>query len=913
MKYLILPLCLIVFFVSCGPNKKEISQDNLTDKKPIESVVLSADEVLQKGNTLFLNGRFDEAINYYQKSLDENKAIAYYNIGVCYFLMEDYEKSREYFEAAYKLDSSFTESYINLAASLLQLKRFEEAEKIINNLQDYTSSAKFLVNAANTYLKIGNTAKSYYYFDLASKKASNEPYFKSSYGAFLISIGEYEKGIDILENLRDKDYSDYFNLALAYYNLSEFDKSIVRAKNALEIKETMETYETMAKNYEKLQDYVLAAESYRNVLRFTNDIFYLLKYALNLFKGGDYILALNTLDKAISEHPKNKEAYLLQYMIYDSIKDLNSATKTIEKAYSNIKDSEILYKYVWHYLVRLNKTNKVSDIIFSNRYDEDISNLLKALYYTKTKNYKRAQEHLNNIKRLKNSDYYYLLTYNYLKNRRYEEALVTTSYIDENLPERLWFEFVLNWNLKNQTRVMEIADEFLNLAEIFNKSPDISLQLTPVTTDFDLSFQFEGDFEDILRLSLTPIIINPDEMLEFLALGYKLLTEDEKNKALGELNKSVTFANAIELNTKGVKAFIEYDYNSALKYFSEADKNLKNNSIILYNIGLTYLNLGDKHSAYEFFDKAILFNRYTLQAYLGKAIFFKTYNEVLRSRNQYDLLFVNYDNMKASDPELAPYFELAKYYALIGTGDYDSVIDEFIVMENRHNFFNFLLNLAYYFKTKENKYIDNIGKIDAFRSKEIVHLLKLYQGQTLNIELDSKDICYKNMLSNILIDKGITYNFENIISEATLKDEIYRNIYIKNYNKALKLLQVFSNRYFRSPELYKVSLYYFLVKYDKINAEASLSALENLGRKDIFTEYYKILYYLVFFNEKTVTDEINRYIENYPYDFRGLAADVILSFKNSSFKNLKNSIINTYTLEPDFLKKIPLEISFEDL
>jgi len=913
MKYLILSLCLIIVFVSCSSDKKEISQDNITDDKPIESIVLSSDTSIDKGNRLFLDGKFDEAITYYQESLDANKAIAYYNIGVCYFLMEEYEKSRYYFEAAYKLDNSFTESYINLAASLLQLNRFEEAEKIITELKDYTNSAKFLINAANTYLKIGNTAKAYYYFQEASKQAKDEPFFKSSYGAFLISIGEYEKGVDILEDLADKDYSDYFNLALAYYKLNYFDTSIVNAKNALEIKETIEAYELMGKNYEQLHDYVLAAESYRNVLRFTDEVHFRLQYALNLFKSGDYDRALDILDKIVSENPKQKEAYLLQYLIYDTLNDLKSATNVIEKAYANIQDSEILYKYVWHYLIRLNKPKEVLNTVFSKRYDPDLSNLLKALYYTKLKDYKRAKSHLDSIKNLKNSDYYYLLGYNYLKSKQYKKALNAALNIDKNNPERLWFEFILNWNLKNQKRLLEIADEFLNYVKIFNRKPKISVQISPVIDDFDLSFPYNNDFEDILRLSLTPIVIDPDEMLDFLALGYKLLTENEKQKALEELKKSVTFSNAIESNTKGVKAFFEYDFNNALKHFKEADENLKNNSIIFYNIGITYLNLGDKGKAYEFFDKAILFNRFTLQAYLGKAAIYKTFHEILRSRTQYDLLLSNYENMKATTTLLNPYFEIAKYFALIGLGNYNAVIDEFIVMDNRTSYHNLLLSLAYYFKDKDIKYMENINKLNVFRNREIVHLSKLHSDLADTIEIDSSDICYKNMLANILITKGEKYTFHNIVNEATLKDEIYRNIYTRNFKEALRLMQIFSKKYFRSAELYKVSLYYFLVVNDQINAEASINILKNLGAKDIYVDYYKILFYLIFFNGKFVADEINSYIENYPYDFRGLAADAILAFKNSNFKNLKNDIINIYTLEPDFLKKISLEINFEDL
>jgi hypothetical protein len=104
-----------------------------------------------------------------------------------------------------------------------------------------------------------------------------------------------------------------------------------------------------------------------------------------------------------------------------------------------------------------------------------------------------------------------------------------------------------------------------------------------------------------------------------------------------------------------------------------------------------------------------------------------------------------------------------------------------------------------------------------------------------------------------------------------------------------------------------------MVVNDKINAEASMTALEKVKTKDIYTEYYKILYFLKYFNEKRLIRQVNSFIESYPYDFRGIAANAILSFKNSNFKNLKNDIINMLTMDKDFLNKLSLEIIIEDL
>lgn len=911
-KTIIIALSILVLSVACSDKKKEISKDNISEQKPIESVVVAKTPELSKGNSLFLNGKFDEAISYYEKGLNENKAAAFYNIGVSYFLLENYEESKKYFQMAYELDNTFTEAYVNLAASLIQLNELDKAEKIIHEIEDKYNSSKLLINAANIYLKKGNTAKAFYYLERSKDKAQDTDFYKSSFGTYLLSIGEYDKAIDTLESVKNKGYNEYYNLSLSYYNTRDYKKSIFYAKNALNEKNTVEAYEILAKNFESMNDFILAAETYRNLLKIEDTEFYKLKYASALYKSGDYDRAISVLAALIKGNPLLKEAYLLKYKIHDELNDIEEGTKTINDAYKNIYDNEIIYKYVWHYLVRLNKVNFAKNVIFGGNFNADLSNLLKSLYYLKNKNYQEAKNYLDKVKELKNSDYYLLVSYYFIKMKKYKNALEYTKYIDNDAPEKLWYEFVAYWNLKEQNKIIEIADAFQANIKIFKKKPEISINIKPVLNDFDLSFPFYGNFEDTLRLSLTPIIINPDEMLDFLALGYKLLQEKESRKALEELKKSVQFATAIDENNKGVMAFIDYDYVKALQHFKNADENLKNNSIILYNIGLSYLNLGEKNLAYEYFDRATIFNRFTLQAYLGKAIILKINGDTTRSLNQYGLAISNYEIMLANNEKFLPYLEVAKYYAEIGLGRYSKVLDELITKADETEFYRYIVNLAYYLKDNDKKYLSEIQNLNIFRNKEIYNLITIIQKDETKI-IDSKDLSYNTMIANIMASNGLKYPFNYLENAPSLKEDIYRNILSGNYDNAFRLLQTFSRKYFKSGDLYKTSMYYFMVVNDKINAEASMTALEKVKTKDIYTEYYKILYFLKYFNEKRLIRQVNSFIESYPYDFRGIAANAILSFKNSNFKNLKNDIINMLTMDKDFLNKLSLEIIIEDL
>ena len=897
---------LLSLVFACSNNEKVFLQDNVSDKSPIEAPVKVSTPELSEGNKRFLNGDYKGAISYYEKGLKENRAVAYYNIGVSYFLTGNYAESSKYFKEAYNLDNSFNEAYLNLASSYIELNMIEEAEKIIKELEKKVNSSKFLVNSAYVYLKKGNTAKALYYIQEAYKVGGERDFINIAYGAYLLSVGEFESAVELLEKIKEKGFSEYYNLSLAYYNLEDFKRSILNAKSALEISDNVQAYLILGESYISSGDYILAAEVYKSIIKLDSRIDYRIRYGFLLYKSGDKDRALTVLSGVIKDYPYDKRGYLLKYRIYDDTGDEENATKIIKEAYDKIKDDEIIFKYVWHYVVRLEKSEFVKDVIFGE-IGADLSNVLKGLYFLKSKELDKAKGFLDKVNNLRNSDYYLMLSYYYLKKGEYENALKSSNFIEDSSPESLWYKFVSLWNLKDESGLLETAKMFNENIRIFSKKPKISIKLKPVRADFDLSFPFELRYEDILKLSLTPIPMNPGEMVEFLSLGYKLLKDNENFKALEELKKSVKFAEAIELNNKGVEEFFNFNFSKSLKLFSSALKILDNNPIMLYNLGLCYLNLGDRNKAFYYFDRATVFNRFVLQGYLGKAIILKENGDNAGGNNQYDTLLSNYELMKVTDEKVSEYFSQAVHFAELGLGRYNNVLDSVIGEMEGAEFYKYVLNLSFFYKTGDEKYMEAIKSINVFRSREIYSLFKLYKRQNPSDIIDTDDIYYWGASANILSENGV--NREKISSEeaSVLNDGIYRKILLGDFKSAFSYLQTFSKRFFKDPQLY------FMINYDRLNAEASMASLDRLGFKDIWAEYYKMVYFLVFYNEKRVTSQINKFIESYPYDFRGIMGSAVLSFKNSNFKNLYNDIINISTFEKDFLKKTSIVLEVDDL
>jgi tetratricopeptide (TPR) repeat protein len=76
------------------------------------------------------------------------------------------EEAIVYFNKAYELDPDLKETYDILSTLLLQLERYEEAEKILDaGVQRYPDSASMWQNLSFLHAKMGNREKAEEYYE----------------------------------------------------------------------------------------------------------------------------------------------------------------------------------------------------------------------------------------------------------------------------------------------------------------------------------------------------------------------------------------------------------------------------------------------------------------------------------------------------------------------------------------------------------------------------------------------------------------------------------------------------------------------------------------------------------------------------------------------------------------------------
>ncbi|MEA2060019.1 MAG: tetratricopeptide repeat protein, partial [Thermodesulfobacteriota bacterium] len=138
-----------------------------TDQQSGESEADNAGEIFLKGNDLFAQGKYDEALTCYEKVLeiDDTNANVIHNMGAAFKERGDPEKAIECYKKSIALDPNAYNAYFNLGVAYLDMGEKEKAVEYFKNAvalkPDFTGA---LLNLGNAYKSLGDLVQAENYY-----------------------------------------------------------------------------------------------------------------------------------------------------------------------------------------------------------------------------------------------------------------------------------------------------------------------------------------------------------------------------------------------------------------------------------------------------------------------------------------------------------------------------------------------------------------------------------------------------------------------------------------------------------------------------------------------------------------------------------------------------------------------------
>jgi tetratricopeptide (TPR) repeat protein len=202
----------------------------------------AAQAMLTQGNLLFFAGRYEEAITFYDQTVEikSDKYEAWNNRGNSLNELGRYEEAIISYDRAVEIKPDFHEAWSNRGVSLSNLGRYEEAIASYDRAVEIKPDNHIVWNnRGNSLSNLGRDEESTASFDRAVeiKPDFHEAWY--SRGIPLFNLGRYEEAItsyDRAVEIKPDFHEAWSNRGVSLFNLGRYEEAIASYGRAVEIK-----------------------------------------------------------------------------------------------------------------------------------------------------------------------------------------------------------------------------------------------------------------------------------------------------------------------------------------------------------------------------------------------------------------------------------------------------------------------------------------------------------------------------------------------------------------------------------------------------------------------------------------------------------------------------------------------------
>ncbi len=302
-------------------------------------------------HTLYLEGKYEEAVSLYNKSAHKNadSDLIHYYVGLSAFSTGDIESAKRHFEEALRFNPNNQEVRFALAEILYEKKKYREAETLLLKVLENKLNAKAYYLLGEINFAQNNFDKAVNYISIASNIDLKNPiYFYelatiySLKGFFAEAEGNFLKAIKLSPNNLLYNYA----LAYLYYQMGEISKANQKISYILSINpHHLDALTLKALIASDNDDVMSATKLIDEVLTSTHssDFAYYVK-AILYKKLSWWEKAIETIEKALAIRPESLE-YLSELTVYYYESKFYGDVKKICKKILE-KDDKFLFAYI---------------------------------------------------------------------------------------------------------------------------------------------------------------------------------------------------------------------------------------------------------------------------------------------------------------------------------------------------------------------------------------------------------------------------------------------------------------------------------------------------------------------------------------------------------------------------------------
>jgi superkiller protein 3 len=214
----------------------------------------------------------EDILNTYQQvdEIEEENAIAYYNMGVALYKKKQYEEAIEYYKKAVALDRRFYEAYYSLGIVHEKLGFVDDAAKYYAIALSINPTFACHLSMAVASYKNGNYTLAERYISRAGQIAEEDAESLNNLGHAYYKMARIDEAIDCYN--KAIEYDDEYSMA--HYNLGVVLAKAGKVNDAIQsylnVRDTDEYYVPALNNigaaYESIKNYDKAVEYYQKAL-----------------------------------------------------------------------------------------------------------------------------------------------------------------------------------------------------------------------------------------------------------------------------------------------------------------------------------------------------------------------------------------------------------------------------------------------------------------------------------------------------------------------------------------------------------------------------------------------------------------------------------------------------------------------